>query len=232
LRGQWQPERTHARGSVGHSHVLEPALRTPRGARGVLTKLLVKAAMRLRSYDLLAGAMSVRIRFLGIEQRFEHDVAFDPTDDSRALLHRLNEALDRAAPRPGGLPFPRAKPLSVSVTLHRVLPRTAASRDLFGDGRRGDALSVLLDGVNARFGNNTLYFGGMHNALGAAPMRIPFTRVPELEHEEDHELWLTAMNQAKVLAEAEHRRHERERAARIARLKRPVSRPASNHPAT
>lgn len=231
LRGEWLPERASQRGSVGHSHVLEPALRTPRGARAVLAKLLVKAAMRLRSYRLLAGALSVRIRYLGIEQRWEYDARFDPTDDSRAFLHLLNEALDRAAPRRGGLPFPRAKPLSVSVTLHRVLPRKAASADLFGDGQRGDALSVLLDGVNARFGNNTLYFGGMQRALGAAPMRIPFTRVPELEQEEDHELWLTAMNQAKVLAEAEHRRLDRERASRIARLKHPVSRPSPHSPA-
>lgn len=230
LRGEWLPERESQRGSVGHSHVLGPALRTPRGARAVLTKLLVKAAMRLRSYGLLAGALSVRIRYLGMEQRWEHDVAFDPTDDSRAFLHRLNEALDRAARCPGGLPFPRARPLSVSVTLHRVLPREESSRNLFDDNRRGEALSVLLDGVNARFGNNTLYFGGMHAALGAAPMRIPFTRVPELEQEEDHELWLRAMNQAKVLAEAEHRRHEQERAMRIACARKPVPRPASNQP--
>lgn len=214
LRGEWLPERHSARGSVGHSHVLEPALRTPRGARAVLTKLLVKAAMRLRSYDLLAGALSVRIRYLGVEQRWEHDAAFDPTDDSRAFLRRMNEALDRAAHCHGGLPFPGAKPLSVSVTLHHVLPRTAASGDLFDDHRRSAALSLLLDGVNARFGNNTLYLGGMHDALGAAPMRIPFNRVPEPEQEEDHELWLTAMNQARVLAEAEHRRIEGERAAR------------------
>jgi DNA polymerase-4 len=226
LRGQWLPQRKSERGSVGHSHVLEPALRTPRGARAVLTKLLVKAAMRLRSYGLLAGALSIRIRFLGAEQRWEHDVTFDPTDDSRAFLHRLNEALDRAAPRRGGLPCPRFKPLSVSVTLHRVLPRTAASGNLFDSPHRGEALSTLLDGVNARFGNNTLYFGGMHGALAAAPMRIPFTRVPELEQEEDHELWLTAMNQAKVLAEGEHRRFEQERAARIARVRKPVARPS------
>lgn len=230
LRGQWLPERESARASVGHSHVLEPALRTPHGARAVLAKLLVKAAMRLRGYGLLAGALSIRIRYLGIEQRWEHDVAFDPSDDSRVFLRRMNEALDRAARRRGGLPFPRARPLSVSVTLHHVLPRAAASRNLFGDDPRGEALSALLDGVNARFGNNTLYFGGMQDALGAAPMRIPFTRVPELEQEEDHELWLTAMNRAKVLAEAEHRRHEQAREARIARVKKPLTRPSPNPP--
>lgn len=214
LRGQWLPERHGERGSVGHSHVLEPALRTPQGARAVLAKLLVKAAMRLRSYGLLAGALSIRIRYLGVEQRFEHDAVFDHTDDSRALLQRMNAALDHAAHRRGGLPWPRARPLSVGVTLHRVLPRTAASGSLFNDHRHGEALSALLDGINARFGNNTLYFGGMHHALDAAPMRIPFNRVPEPESEEDHALWLTAMNQARVLAEAEHRRIEQERAAR------------------
>lgn len=222
LRGQWLPQRETTRGSVGHSHVLGPELRSPRGARAVLQKLLIKAAMRLRSYELLAGALSVRIRFIGAEQRWEHDAVFDHTDDSRAFLHCMIEAMDRDAPRRGGLPFNNATPLAVSVTLHRVLPRVQASRSLFDDGRKTDSLNTLLDGINARYGNNTLYFGGMHDALAlnAAPMRIPFTRVPELEHEEDHELWLTAMNQAKRLAEGEHRRHEQERAARITRMRR------------
>ncbi len=220
LRGQWLPQRETTRGSVGHSHVLGPELRTPRGARAVLQKLLIKAAMRLRSYELLAGALSVRIRFGGTEQRWEHDAVFDHTDDSRAFLHRMIEAMDRASPRRGGLPF-NATPLAVSVTLHRLLPRVEASRSLFDDGRKTDSLNTLLDGINARYGNNTLYFGGMHDALAlnAAPMRIPFTRVPELEHEEDHELWLTAMNQANRLAEGEHRRIEQERAARIAKMR-------------
>lgn len=220
LRGQWLPQRETTRGSVGHSHVLGPASRTPRGARSVLQKLLIKAAMRLRSYGLLAGALSTHIRFIGVEVRWDHEAVFDPTDDSREFLHRLNEALDAASPHRGGLPF-NATPLAVSVTLHRVLPRAQASLSLFDDGRKTDSLNTLLDGINARYGNNTLYFGGMHDALaqGAAPMRIPFTRVPELEHEEDHELWLTAMNQAKRLAEAEHRRHEQERAARITKMR-------------
>jgi DNA polymerase-4 len=44
------------RGSVSHSHVLPPELRTPEAAYSVLHRLLQKAAMRLRSYGCIAGA--------------------------------------------------------------------------------------------------------------------------------------------------------------------------------
>lgn len=202
LRGEWLPPRASERGSVGHSHVLPPELRTPPGAQAVAKKLLVKAAQRLRGYGLLAGALALRMRLLGTEARVEADLVFDPTDDSRALLHHLLRLLE-AHPLPR-----RARPLSVSVTLHRVIERAHGSRPLFGDERASDALNAVLDRINRRYGHNTLYFGGMHAALDAAPMRIPFNRIPDVgtEQDADHELWLKRVNQAKVLAEGEHRR--------------------------
>ncbi|HTH68722.1 MAG TPA: hypothetical protein VL545_10725, partial [Rhodanobacter sp.] len=69
LRGAWLPTAPTERGSIGHSHVLGPELRTPAGARAVLKKLLVKAAMRMRREEMLSGAMAVRIRFIGHDQR-------------------------------------------------------------------------------------------------------------------------------------------------------------------
>lgn len=202
LRGEWLPPRASERGSVGHSHVLPPELRTPPGAQAVAKKLLVKAAQRLRGYGLLAGALALRMRLLGTDARLEADLEFDPTDDTRTLLHMLARMLDaRALPR-------RARPLSVSVTLHRVIERAHSSRSLFDDGRADDALNTVLDRINRRYGHNTLYFGGMHAALDAAPMRIPFSHVPDVasERDADHELWLKRVNQAKVLAEGAHRR--------------------------
>src|SRR3546814_2435985 len=94
LRGAWLPTAPTERGSIGHSHVLGPELRTPLGARAVLKKLLVKAAMRMRREEMLGGAMAVRIRFIGHDQRWERDLAFDPTDDSRELLRLLSGVLD------------------------------------------------------------------------------------------------------------------------------------------
>lgn len=218
LRGAWLPSAPTERSSIGHSHVLGPELRTPAGARAVLKKLLVKAAMRMRREEMLSGAMAVRIRFIGHDQRWERDLAFDPTDDSRELLRLLNGMLESGQHRP--LPGPAdATPLSVSVTLMRLVPRTQSSGSLFAstqDTGRVDAgrIDALVDRINAKFGYNKLYFGSMQLALehDAAPMRIPFNRVPDAqsENEASHDpLWLQTMNRFKAIAEGEHRRRER-----------------------
>src|SRR5579883_128262 len=225
LRGAWLPPRKTERGSVGHSHVLSPELRTATGARSVLNKLLAKAAMRLRREQFLAGALAVRIRLMGVEPRWERDLTFDPTDDSRAFLRMLNRALDEHA-----LPA-RTRPLSVSVTLHGLVPRDHASRRLFEDDRAADALNGTIDRINARFGHNKIYFGAMQEAMAhdAAPMRIPFNRVPDAAAEEEAEhnlLWLNSFNRVKVLAEGEHKRVERERS----KWKMPTAQRRELHP--
>lgn len=72
LRGIELPPRNSAKpaNSVGHSHVLDPQLRTSAGMRSVLCKLLAKAAMRMRREQQLARGLAIRIRFVGQEERF------------------------------------------------------------------------------------------------------------------------------------------------------------------
>ena len=222
LRGAWLPTAPTERGSIGHSHVLGPELRTAIGARAVLKKLLVKAAMRMRREEMLSGALAVRIRFIGHDQRWERDLAFDPTDDSRELLRLLNGMLDSGNQR-RLLPGPvNAAPLSVSVTLMRLVPRTQSSGSLFAPAEDTGRIDALVDRINAKFGYNKLYFGSMQLALehDAAPMRIPFNRIPDTgsENEATHEsdashdaLWLQSLNRFKVLAEGEHRKRDRDK---------------------
>jgi DNA polymerase-4 len=222
LRGAWLPVAATVRGSIGHSHVLGPELRNAVGARAVLKKLLVKAAMRMRREEMLGGALAVRIRFVGHELRWERDLTFDHTDDSRELLQLLNGMLD-SGQRKRLLPGPtNAVPLSVSVTLLRLVPRTQSSGSLFAptdDPRKVDA---LVDRINAKFGYNKVYFGSMQLALehDAAPMRIPFNRIPDTLSENEasaesdashNALWLQSLNRFKVLAEGQHRQQDRKR---------------------
>lgn len=222
LRGFELPERRTERASVGHSHVLGPELRSYDGARSVLFKLLAKAAMRLRNEQFLAGGLSIRIRFVGLEPRFERDLAFAPLDDTPTLLKLLGDALrplERALARGRWNPQ-RHPPLSVSTTLVRLEARGAVSGELMDARRRSRDMSAVLDAVNRRYGNNALYFGAMQNALDrhAAPMRIAFGQIPKTALEEDaldareshetadgHELWLKRERQFKVMAEAAHR---------------------------
>lgn len=225
LRGFELPERKSERGSVGHSHVLGPELRDYDGARSVLFKLLAKAAMRLRNEQFLAGGLAIRIRFVGLDKRFERDLSFAPLDDTPTFLKLLADALaplERALARGRWNPR-RHPPLSVSVTLVGLEHRGAVSGELMPERRRSRDMSAVLDAVNRRYGNNALYFGAMQNALAskAAPMRIAFGQIPKTDLEEDtpgihdapdgHELWLKRERQFKVLAETAHRESREKR---------------------
>ena len=227
LRGFELPEREAARASIGHSHVLGPELRDVAGMRSVLFKLLAKAAMRLRDEGLLASGMAIRIRFVGMEARFERNLRFAPLDDTPALLQLLGRhlrGLERAAADGRSLQK-RHPPLSVAVTLVDLSPRAASCGELMAERQRAHAASALLDRVNRKYGNSALYLGSMAKAVdsNAAPMRIPFQQIPKPALEEETglhgveqaptsaaDLLQIRMNQFNVLAEKTHR----ERAAK------------------
>ena len=221
------PEREAARASIGHSHVLGPELRDVAGMCSVLFKLLAKAAMRLRDEGLLASGMAIRIRFVGMEARFERNLRFAPLDDTPALLQLLGRhlrGLERAAADGRSLQK-RHPPLSVAVTLVDLSPRAASCGELMAERQRAHAASALLDRVNRKYGNSALYLGSMAKAVdsNAAPMRIPFQQIPKPALEEETglhgveqaptsaaDLLQIRMNQFNVLAEKTHR----ERAAK------------------
>lgn len=222
LRGFDLPERETQRSSIGHSHVLGPELRSFGGARSVLCKLLAKAAMRLRHEGFLAGGMAIRMRFVGIDDRFEHDLRFAPIDDTPALLRMLGDKLDilQRSIVDGCWNPKRHPPLSVAVTLVGLAPRSAVCGELMAERRRAHAISALLDRVNGKFGQSALHTGSMKHAVefDAAPMRIPFQTLPDPALEEEtglhgvdqaptdaSDLLQVRMNQFKVLAEKSHR---------------------------
>ncbi len=216
LHGEQIDPPASRRHSIGHSHVLAPELRSTTGADAVLKKLVQKAAMRLRGHDLLAGALYVKVKYLGAEA-WEAAVEFDPCDDTRALLRRLAGLL---AMRRDTAPV-----LAVGVTLGRLIERAQSSGSLFGASEERDAraLNGVIDRINRRYGHNKIYFGGAQDALDAAPMRIAFNRIPDADHEEEaekNELWLQRIRQARVLAEAAHRAAGERRVADRDRLPR------------
>ena len=232
LRGHDLSRPATQRGSIGHSHVLGPELRSFEGARSVLFKLLAKAAMRLRTRDkdsgegpFLARGMAIRIRFVGRDARFERDLQFAPIDDTPTLLRLLGEQLAQlqrhiATKRwnPG-----RHPPLSVAVTLVGLEESGHVTGELMAARQRDRDMSGVVDRINRKYGNNSIYFGAMQRALekDAAPMRIPFQHVPETGLERDvqprkprrgqgkaesaDELYLQRERRFKVLAENAHR---------------------------
>ncbi len=224
LRGQDVPDRITQRGSIGHSHVLGPELRSFEGARSVLFKLLAKAAMRLRKDGFQASGLAIRIRFVGLEHRFERDLGFAPIDDTSTFLRLLGEQLAQleTAIRRGRWNPRRNPPLSVAVTLVGLQQGDNVTGDLMANRQRDRDRSRVVDRINQKYGNNSIYFGAMQQALAhdAAPMRIPFAQIPETAREQDvaihrkgaarktdtaDKLFLQRERQFKVLAENAHR---------------------------
>lgn len=177
LRGEAVYRPPTERSSLGHSHVLPPAQRNADDAHAVLCRMLHKAAMRLRKAGLLTGAMHVFVKFAGGGGVAE-DARFLETDDTFELNHVLTMLWERL----GRL---RGVPLAVGVTFGGLLEWTNAPRRLFEPPRGRRELNQLVDQLNARYGKDAVYFASTHTARDSAPMRIAFTRIPDLETEGD-----------------------------------------------
>ncbi len=199
IRGQWYAPRETVARSLGHSHVLPPAMRNPGDAFAVLNRLTQKAAMRLRKQGFYATAMSVSLR---CDHRFRtsanghRDTRFGETQDTAFFLHVL-DAFWR-----DGLAL-LAQPKAVGMVLHGLVPVAMHTPSLFdaapappaavrglsklasqplplGDRAR---LHAAVDAINKVQGKNALYFATAHGALHHAPMRIAFNRIPDVEVE-------------------------------------------------
>lgn len=197
LRGQWYGPRATVARSLGHSHVLPPDLRRPEGARQVLNRLTQKAAMRLRKQGFYASAMQVFVHCANRWQREaggERYVHVGETQDTGFLLSTLDQLWF------SGL-HELQHPQAVGVQLCGLVPASQHTRDLFDEPQAApDAtaaqtlqnhpvqrdrtrLMSAMDALNRAHGKNAIYFANAHHTLDAAPMRIAFNRIPDLETE-------------------------------------------------
>ena len=176
----------NARSSLGHSHVLPPEQRNIEGAKAVLHRLLQKAAMRMRSYNLLTAHMSVKIKLKNPKTkemtRFYKESDVSATGNTLELTDAL-EALFHALPRA----YAKLEPTAVSVNFTALSNVNEAAYDLFAakPNAAEKKLNAALDMLNLKYGKNTVYWGGAHAALKNAPMRIAFNHIPDLVVEED-----------------------------------------------
>jgi len=162
--------------TIGHSHVLAPQQRNDIDARAVLHRLLQKAAMRLRKIGYFSGGLGLSVKYLD-GRRWGETMSFQESQDTLEFLHILNQLWERRPTHAGA-------PLLVGVTLFGLKPEQNVTRPLFADESR-EKLHSTVDALNAALGRNTVYFGGAHTALDAAPMRIAFNRIPNLVTEGD-----------------------------------------------
>jgi DNA polymerase-4 len=171
LRGDDVPDILTHRRTVGHSHVLPPYLRTEEGARGVLIKLIHKAAARLRTIDYWAGAFSVLVRHRD-GTRWDIGCRIAHCQDTLSLLRVFAKMWETREE-------PSAPPMQVSMMLSDLRPSATATPSLFDHDHQSTKLSHVMDQVNRTFGKNSVHFGTLMGTEDTAPTRIAFTRIPE-----------------------------------------------------
>lgn len=192
LRGEdfEDTELEHAK-SIGNSHVLAPELRTPEGAYAVVSKLLHKTAMRLRTANLWAANLRLSTKFAvpkdtstrqhnsGIPQlAWSQSTPLVECQDNQTLTEGLKKLW---AAMPKGPNY--AKPFYVGVTLSNLVPDHLHTLNLFAgldvEVRRTN-LAKTMDSINRKHGTTMLFYASMLPAGTAAPTRIAFTSIPDL----------------------------------------------------
>jgi DNA polymerase-4 len=171
LRGDDLPEKPTKRRTISHSHVLPPDLRTDAGAHGVLSRLIHKAAARLRTIDYWAGALSVAVRYES--GGWEAGCKLPQCQDTLNLLLAFGKLWD-------GRP-PVGQPRQVWMVLSDLVPARSATPSLFEFDRQVTDLSHAMDRVNRLFGKHTVRFGTVFGSEETAPTRIAFNRIPEFD---------------------------------------------------
>lgn len=187
LRGHDLPEIETQRRSIGHSHVLGPALRPPGEAINVARRLTMKAAARLRRMGYTARLFGFSAR-LEDGRRLHGEMRCRPTQDSPAFLAMLLHIWGHIMPREQGILVKK-----ISVVLLGLEPQGAAQLSLFDETPAGDRiatpgpprdlrLSHALDRLNHRFGRDTVLIGMLPSAgRGFSGTKIAFTRIPDRE---------------------------------------------------
>ncbi|MGC6454964.1 MAG: DNA polymerase Y family protein [Coraliomargaritaceae bacterium] len=168
--------------TVGHSHVLPPALRSFSGAHATLHRMLQKACRRLRAMDYFTGHLLVQVKF-GFELRWQSESTCFPTQDNVTLGKLLNGLWEA---RPRDVP----DPTKVGILCSRLEHSQSHTPSLFIQPAqvRRDQLQRAMDRVNRRHGGRTLYYADAMEAQktkDAAPMRIAFNHIPDLALEGD-----------------------------------------------
>jgi len=190
LRGYDLPEPETQRRSIGHSHILGPALRPPGEAINVARRLTLKAAARLRRMGYSATCFGFSAR-LEDGRRLRGDMRCRPAQDSQTFLSLLLHIWERVIPCEQAILVKK-----ISVVLLGLEPLDMRQPDLFEalvpvDEEEGEAvvpvtapmaISHALDRLNHRFGRDTVLIGMLPSAgRGFSGSKIAFTRIPDRE---------------------------------------------------
>jgi DNA polymerase IV len=189
LRGYDLPELETKRRSLGHSHVLGPALRPPHLAIDVARRLTMKACSRLRRMEYYATVFGFSAR-LEDGRRIHAEQRCRPAQDSMTFLDMLLVFWEQMIPKDRGVQVKK-----LSVVLHGLVQQDLVQPDLFDvfdpeplvckkkrDPARMNGLSHALDRINHRFGRDSALIGMLPSqGRSFSGTKIAFTRIPDIE---------------------------------------------------
>ncbi len=177
LRGECTDRTQTKRRSVGHSHVLEPEMRTDERAFAVLHRLMQKATVRMRRYGVLSGRITVGCTFLPTLE-WSAEMRIPPTNDPFMLGTVLRRLWDQR---------PRHRiPFHVRIHFTELSPASLQLElPLLSTYPQRHRLLAALDSIILRHGPGAVYIATAHPARTSAPMRISFTAIPDPSIEDD-----------------------------------------------
>ncbi len=175
LHGIDTPRKETNRSTVGHSHVMSPELRPRDQARIVAYRLTAKAASRLRRINYYATSMDISVRGEKGE-RENYGIKLPLTCDTRNFLHALDELWKHVTTQ-------RIRKLG--ITFYGLVPQENNQPDFFGapeETKKMERLSLLIDGLNAKMGRDSVAWGVMPKSAKAfSGTKIAFARIPDAE---------------------------------------------------
>lgn len=166
-----EPEIPTRRSSMSHGNVLEPRFRHPEGAYGILIRLVTKLGVRLRRDGYFAKCLQLSLRTPHGE-RFTEKMSIPYTHDTTTLIQQV-EKLWRLRPNS----FSSIQKVDVCVS--GLVLASQVPRSLFDEVDKRQQVSQVVDKINARLGEASIYFGPVHHFRQQMDNKIAFGRIPD-----------------------------------------------------
>lgn len=178
LHGYDVPDKETQKSVVGHSRVLDPALRSPDKAYAITCQLTVKAAMRLRRYGLYARKFSLQVKSVD-RIRWVDECSFAPAQDNFTFIKTLEDMWRRML-----WDTKSSNLIKISISIYDLHKPEEVTLDLFEVAKPqkalSNALSETMDTINKRYGASTVSIGSCPKTIaGHVGTKIAFTRIPE-----------------------------------------------------
>ena len=152
--------------TIGHSHVLEPKMRSWDLAWSVCQKLVEKAGYRLRQANLTSAGVFLGVKFLG-QGAWKKGAKISPIIDNFNMLRAIRHFW-RQIPKDDNLP------LRIGICFFNLKKPQFQQMHLFTSFQKPEDLSLAVDSINDRYGAYTIQSANTFYAQDAAPVRISF----------------------------------------------------------